>query len=57
MRSKLLAAHAAADDVRCARVRREIKFLLTFETAPFFCVWPVLIHDYIAGLLINTELI
>jgi len=32
---------AAADDVCCARVRREINFLLTFETAPFFCVYPV----------------
>ena len=27
---------AAADDVRFARVRWEINFLLTFETAPFF---------------------
>jgi len=25
----------------CARVRWEINFLLTFETAPFFCVYPV----------------
>ena len=33
---------AAADGVRCARVRWEINFLLTFETAPFFCVYPVL---------------
>ena len=32
---------AAADGVRCARVRWEINFLLTFETAPFFCVYPV----------------
>ena len=32
---------AAADGVRCARVRREINFLLTFETAPFFCVYPI----------------
>ena len=32
---------AAADCVRCARVRWEINFLLTFETAPFFCVCPV----------------
>ena len=31
----------AADGVRCARVRWEINFLLTFETAPFFCVYPV----------------
>jgi len=29
---------AAADGVRCARVRWEINFLLTFETAPFFYV-------------------
>ena len=28
---------AAADGVRCARVRWEINFLLTFETAPFVC--------------------
>ena len=28
---------AAADGVRCARVRWEINFLLTFETAPFIC--------------------
>ena len=32
---------AAADGVRCARVRWEINFLLTSETAPFFCVYPV----------------
>ena len=28
---------AAADSVCCARVRWEINFLLTFETAPFIC--------------------
>ena len=38
---------AAADGVRCARVRWEINFLLTFETAPFFCVYPVYIYIYI----------
>jgi len=27
-----------AEGVRCARVRCEINFLLTFETVPFFCV-------------------
>ena len=32
---------AAADGVRCARVRWEINFLLTIETAPFFWVYPV----------------
>ena len=32
---------AAAGDVRCARVRWEINFLLTFGTAPFFCEYPV----------------
>jgi len=32
---------ATADGVRCARVGWEINFLLTFETAPFFCVYPV----------------
>ena len=32
---------AAADGVSCARVRSEINFLLTFETAPFFCAYPV----------------
>ena len=32
---------AAADGVRCARVRWEINFLLTFENASFFCVFPV----------------
>ena len=32
---------AAADGVRCARVRWEIDFLLTFETTSFFCVYPV----------------
>ena len=32
---------AAANGVCCARVRWEINFLLTFETAPFFCVYPV----------------
>ena len=34
---------AAADGVRCARVRWEINFQLTSETAPFFCVYPVYI--------------
>ena len=29
---------AAADGIRCARVRWEINFLLTFDTALFFCV-------------------
>jgi hypothetical protein len=37
---------AAADGVRCARLRREINFLLTFETAPFFSVCPVHIYKY-----------
>ena len=32
---------AAADVVGCARVRWEIYFLLTFETASFFCVYSV----------------
>ena len=32
---------AAADGVSCARVRWEINFLLTFETAPFICKHPV----------------
>ena len=34
---------AAADGVRCTRVGWEINFLLTFETAPFFCVYPIYI--------------
>jgi hypothetical protein len=33
--------------VCCARVRREIYFLLTFETAPFFCVYPVYMFYFI----------
>ena len=33
---------AAADGVSCARVRWEINFLLTLETVPFLCVYPVL---------------
>jgi hypothetical protein len=33
---------AAAESVCCARVRWEIHLLFTFETAPFFCVCPVL---------------
>ena len=45
MRSELLVAHEKLGHlpplVRCARVRWEINFLLTFETAPFFCVYPV----------------
>ena len=32
---------AAADGVRFARVRWEINFFLTFETAPFICKHPV----------------
>jgi len=34
----------AADGVHCDRVRWEINFLLTFETTPFFCVYPVYIY-------------
>jgi len=34
---------AAADGVRYARVSWEVNFLLNFETAPFFCVYPVYI--------------
>ena len=34
---------AAADGVCCARVKWEINSLLPFETAPFFCVYPVYI--------------
>ena len=37
-----------ADGVRCARVRWEINFLLTFETAQFFCVYPVYIYNVYA---------
>jgi hypothetical protein len=35
---------AAADGVCCARVRWEINYLFTIETAPFFCVCPVCPH-------------
>ena len=35
---------AAADDVSCARVRGEINFLLSLETAPFICKHTVYIH-------------
>ena len=51
MTSELLVSHektwtvAAADCVGCARVSWEINFLLTFETAPFFCVYPVYIGN------------
>ena len=40
---------AATESIGCARVRWEINFLLTFETAPFFCEYPVYIyiHTYI----------
>ena len=44
---------AAADDVRCARLRWQINFLLTFETAPFFCVYPVL-HFLSTGCTIHV---
>ena len=44
---------AAADGVRCARVRLKINFLLTFETAPFFCVYPV--HTVILLVSINIH--
>jgi hypothetical protein len=33
---------AAADGVGCARVSWKVNFLWIFETAPFFCVYPVL---------------
>ena len=35
---------AAVDGERCARVRWEINFLLIFETALFFSVYPVLVN-------------
>ena len=35
---------AAADGVRFARVKWEINFLLTFESQPLFCVYPVFEH-------------
>ena len=38
---------AAADGVGCTRVRWEINFLLTFQTAPFFCVYPVYVCMYV----------
>jgi hypothetical protein len=34
---------AAADGVHCDHVSWQINFLLTFETTPFFCVYPVFI--------------
>ena len=37
---------AAADGVRCARVRWEINFLLTFETAPLICKRTVHLEDH-----------
>ena len=40
---------AAADGVCCARVRWEINFLLTLETAPFFCVCPVFYYSRPTG--------
>ena len=49
---------AAADCVRCARVRREINFLLTFETAPLFvytlCMY---IYIYIFFIHFSTDLV
>jgi len=45
---------AAADGVCFTRVRWEISFLLTFETAQFFCVHPVL-HHAIAALFFNRN--
>ena len=49
---------AAADGVRCARVRLEINFLLTFETALFFCVYPVyiIVGDCIVGITTRYRL-
>jgi hypothetical protein len=47
MRGELLVAHEklgqfpAAGRVCCAHVERERNFVSTFETAPFFCVFPV----------------
>jgi len=38
---------AFADGVHCARIGWEINFLLTFETAPFFCVYTLNIYIYI----------
>jgi len=46
---------ATADSVRCACVRWEINFLLTFETAPFFCVYPVCV--YISPVTLSSVLI
>jgi len=57
-RSELLVAHEKLGQlplrtvyVLCARVRWEINFLLTFETAPFFCVHPV----YVAVLNLGSS--
>jgi hypothetical protein len=42
---------AATDGVGCARVRWEINFLLTFETAPFFCVYPVQQNSFSSSII------
>ena len=48
---------AAVDGVRYARLRWEINFLLTFETAPFFCVYPVLSAEYVLVILLCPPLV
>ena len=46
---------AAADGVCCARVRWEINFLLTFETTPFFCVYPVFLSCVLTSQFIYLQ--
>jgi hypothetical protein len=56
MRSELLVAHeklgqfSVAGGVHCVRDRWERNFLLTFKTAPFFCIYPVHIYNILSNL-------
>ena len=47
---------AAANGVRCARVRWEINFSLTFETASFICKHTVYPHSHLFAMKLNAIL-
>jgi hypothetical protein len=48
---------AAADGVRCARVRWEINFLFTFETASFYSEHPAHQPKHVALKIFNTKIL
>jgi hypothetical protein len=56
MRSELLVVHEKCGQLCCVRVGWKIKFLLTFETPPFFCACPLLCTHLHLGLFNGLSL-